>query len=173
MANYKELLQHINTFIFDYDGVLTDGSVITTNDGDALRISNVKDGYAMQLALKKGYRVAVISGARSESMMHRLKALQLTDIFLGIEKKLDTYHTYLQTCQLVPEQVLYMGDDIPDYEVMKEAGVSTCPADAAEEIRAVAKYISHFNGGKGCVRDVIEQVLKVQGKWMNDDAYHW
>ena len=173
MANYKELLKQINTFIFDYDGVLTDGSVITTNDGDAYRISNVKDGYALQLALKKGYKVAVISGAKSASMMHRLKTLQLTDVFLGIEKKQDTYRTYLQTNNLKPEQVLYMGDDIPDYEVMQEAGVPCCPADASEEIKSVAIYISHFNGGKGCVRDVIEQVLKVQGKWMNDDAYHW
>ena len=173
MANYKELLKHINTFIFDYDGVLTDGSVITTNEGDAYRISNVKDGYALQLARKKGYKVAVISGARSESMMHRMKALQLTDVFLGIEKKQDTFRDYLKTNNLNTEQVLYMGDDIPDYEVMLEAGVSACPADAAEEIKSVAKYISHFNGGKGCVRDVIEQVLKVQGKWMNDDAYHW
>ena len=164
MANYKELLKHINTFIFDYDGVLTDGSVITTNEGDAYRISNVKDGYALQLARKKGYKVAVISGARSESMMHRMKALQLTDVFLGIEKKQDTFRDYLKTNNLNTEQVLYMGDDIPDYEVMLEAGVSACPADAAEEIKSVAKYISHFNGGKGCVRDVIEQVLKVQGK---------
>ena len=173
MANYKENLKHINTFIFDYDGVLTDGSVITTNDGEAHRISNVKDGYALQLAWKKGYKVAVISGARSESMMHRMKALQITDVFLGVENKQLIFRNYLKENNLKPEQVLYMGDDIPDYEVMLEAGISTCPADAAEEIKSVAKYISHFNGGKGCVRDVIEQVLKVQGKWMNDDAYHW
>lgn len=173
MANYKELLKHINTFIFDYDGVLTDGSVITTNDGEAHRISNVKDGYALQLARKKGYKVAVISGARSESMMHRMKALQIEDVFLGIEKKQETYREYLKMNRLKPEHVLFMGDDIPDYEVMLEAGVSACPANAAEEIKSVAKYISHYDGGKGCVRDVIEQVLKVQGKWMNDDAYHW
>jgi len=173
MANYKEFLPSINTFIFDYDGVLTDGSVITTNDGEAHRISSVKDGYALQLAHKKGYRVAVISGARSDSMMHRMKALQIQDVFLGVERKLDVFREYLKKYGLKPEQVLYMGDDIPDYEVMLEAGVSTCPADAAEEIKSVARYISHFPGGKGCVRDVIEQVLKVQGKWMNDDAYHW
>jgi 3-deoxy-D-manno-octulosonate 8-phosphate phosphatase (KDO 8-P phosphatase) len=173
MGNYKELLKNINTFIFDYDGVLTDGSVITTNDGEAYRISNVKDGYALQLAWKKGYKVAVISGARSESMVHRMKALQITDVFLGVEKKQVVFREYMKDNNLKPEQILYMGDDIPDYEVMKEAGVSACPADAAEEIKSVANYISHFNGGKGCVRDVIEQVLKVQGKWMNDDAYHW
>ncbi|MEI7725384.1 MAG: HAD-IIIA family hydrolase [Bacteroidota bacterium] len=173
MANYKENLQHINTFIFDYDGVLTDGSVITTSDGEVYRTTSVKDGYALQLAWKKGYRVAVISGARSESMVHRMKALQITDVFMGVEKKQVTFRNYLKEHNLKPEQVLYMGDDIPDYEVMLEAGISACPADAAEEIKSVAKYISHFNGGKGCVRDVIEQVLKVQGKWMNDDAYHW
>jgi 3-deoxy-D-manno-octulosonate 8-phosphate phosphatase (KDO 8-P phosphatase) len=173
MGNYKELLKHINTFIFDYDGVLTDGSVITTNEGEAYRVTNVKDGYALQLAVKKGYRVAVISGARSESMLPRMKALSVSDVFMGVEKKLVTYRNYLREHDVKPEEVLYMGDDIPDYEVMMEAGVSTCPADAAEEIKSVARYISHFNGGKGCARDVIEQVLKIQGKWMNDDAYHW
>jgi len=173
MGNYKELLKHVNTFIFDYDGVLTDGSVITTNEGEAYRISNVKDGYALQLARKKGYKVAVISGARSESMLHRMKALQITDMFLGVDRKQEIFREYLRANDLKREMVLYMGDDIPDYEVMQEAGVSACPADAAEEIKSVASYISHFNGGKGCVRDVIEQVLKVQGKWMNDDAYHW
>lgn len=173
MANYKEQLREINTFIFDYDGVMTDGSVIMTSAGEAYRISNVKDGYALQLALKKGYRVAVISGAKSESMTQRLLTLQVTDVFMGVEKKLDVFRSYMEQHNLSKENILYMGDDIPDYEVMLEAGVATCPADAAEEIRAVSKYISHFNGGKGCVRDVIEQVLKVQGMWMNDDAYHW
>lgn len=173
MANYKEYLKHINTFIFDYDGVLTDGSVITTNEGEAYRISNVKDGYALQLARKKGYKVAVISGARSESLVHRMRALQITDVFMGVEKKQLTFRKYLKDNDLKPEHVLYMGDDIPDLEVMQEAGVSACPSDAAEEIKSVASYISHFSGGTGCVRDIIEQVLKVQGKWMNDDAYHW
>lgn len=173
MANYKEQLREINTFIFDYDGVMTDGSVIMTSAGEAYRISNVKDGYALQLARKKGYRVAVISGAKSESMTQRLLTLQVTDVFMGVEKKLDVFRSYMEQHNLLKENILYMGDDIPDYEVMLEAGVATCPADAAEEIRAVSKYISHFNGGKGCVRDVIEQVLKVQGMWMNDDAYHW
>ncbi len=173
MANYKELLKNITTFIFDYDGVLTDGGIITLNDGDPVRITNVKDGYALQLAKKKGYRIAVISGARSASMKHRLNALQITDVFLNVERKLEIYQQYIDSNHLTHAEVLFMGDDIPDYEVMKLAGVSSCPSDAAEEIRSVANYISHFNGGKGCVRDVIEQVLKVQGKWMNDDACHW
>lgn len=173
MSNYKELLRNINTFVFDYDGVLTDGSVIMTSEGEAYRISNVKDGYALQLAKKKGYRIAIISGANSESMTQRMKALQITDLFLGVEKKRQVFLEYLRINNIDPSQVLYMGDDIPDYEVMLEAAVPTCPADAAEEIKSVARYISHLEGGKGCVRDVIEQVLKVQGKWMNDDAYHW
>ncbi|MDP4281852.1 MAG: 3-deoxy-D-manno-octulosonate 8-phosphate phosphatase [Bacteroidota bacterium] len=173
MTSYKELLNSINTFIFDYDGVLTDGRIITLDDGEAYRTTNVRDGYALQLAIKKGYRVAVISGARADCMLHRLKALQITDIFLGIDNKIKVFHDYLKKNSLDSKHVLFMGDDIPDYEIMLAAGLPSCPADAAEEIRSVSKYISHANGGKGCVRDVIEQVMKVQGKWMNDDAYHW
>jgi 3-deoxy-D-manno-octulosonate 8-phosphate phosphatase (KDO 8-P phosphatase) len=173
MTNYKELLKNINTFVFDYDGVLSDGSVITLDDGEAYRTTNVKDGYALQLARKKGYRIAIISGAKADCMIHRLKALQISDIFLGCENKLETYLSYLRNNEIDTSSVLFMGDDIPDYELMLAAGLSSCPMDAAEEIKKVAKYISHFGGGKGCVRDVIEQVLKVQGKWMNDDAYHW
>ena len=173
MKNYKELLTRVNTFIFDYDGVLSDGSIITLDDGEAYRTTNVKDGYALQLARKKGYRVAVISGAKADCMLHRLSALNITDVFLGIENKLETFKNYIEENSIQPANVLFMGDDIPDYEVMLAAGIATCPADAAEEIKKISFYISHFNGGKGCVRDVIEQVLKVQGKWMTDDAYHW
>lgn len=173
MLNYKELLLKVNTFIFDYDGVLTDGTVLLMSNGDALRTANVKDGYALQLAIKKNYRIAIISGAYSESVKRRFEALRVDDVFLGVDKKIEVYYEYLKQHNLDPEHVLYMGDDIPDYEIMLKAGVPTCPADAAEEIKSVAKYISHFEGGRGCVRDVIEQVLKVQGKWMNDDAYHW
>jgi 3-deoxy-D-manno-octulosonate 8-phosphate phosphatase (KDO 8-P phosphatase) len=173
MTNYKELLKNINTFVFDYDGVLSDGSIITLDDGEAYRTTNVKDGYALQLARKKGYRIAVISGAKADCMIHRLKALQISDIFLGIENKLETFREYLKNNKIDPSHVLFMGDDIPDYELMLACGLSACPVDAAEEIKKVARYISHFSGGRGCVRDVIEQVLKVQGKWMNDDAYHW
>lgn len=173
MANYKAQLKHITTFIFDYDGVLTDGSVIMMPDGEALRISNIKDGYALQLAVKKGYNVAIISGARSASQEQRLKALRIQDVFLGIENKIETLNNYLASKNVDPSQVLFMGDDIPDYEVMLAVGLPTCPSDAAEEIRKIAKYISHHPGGKGCVRDVIEQVMKVQGKWMNNDAFYW
>jgi 3-deoxy-D-manno-octulosonate 8-phosphate phosphatase (KDO 8-P phosphatase) len=173
MSNYKEKLLKVNTFIFDYDGVLTDGSVILTSDGDALRTANVKDGYAMQLAIKKNYRIAIISGGYSESIKRRFDSLKVEDVFLGVDKKIDVYNQYLETHNLTKENVLFMGDDIPDYEIMQVAGVATCPSDAVEEIKRVATYISHQPGGHGCVRDIIEQVLKVQGKWMNDDAYHW
>ncbi len=173
MLNYKEKLLKVNTFIFDYDGVLSDGSLLLNSEGDALRTANVKDGYALQLAKKKNYRVAVISGGFSESMKRRFESLKIEDVFLGVEKKIEVYKQYLETHNLENENVLFMGDDIPDYEIMLTVGVPTCPADAAEEIKKAACYISHQSGGRGCVRDVIEQVLKVQGKWMNDDAYHW
>ncbi len=173
MSNYKEKLLKINTFIFDYDGVLTDGTVILTSTGDALRSANVKDGYALQLAVKKNYRIAIISGGFSESIKHRFDSLKIEDVFLGVDKKIDVYNQYLETNNLKSENVLFMGDDIPDYEIMLAAGVPTCPSDAVEEIKKAATYISHQAGGHGCVRDIIEQVLKVQGKWLNDDAYHW
>jgi len=173
MSNYKEKLLKVNTFIFDYDGVLTDGTVVLTSSGDALRTANVKDGYAMQLAVKKNYRIAIISGGYSESMLRRFESLNIKDVFLSVDKKIDVYNQYLETHHLQHENVLFMGDDIPDYEIMLKAGVPTCPSDAAEEIKRAATYISHQAGGRGCVRDIIEQVLKVQEKWMNDDAYHW
>lgn len=173
MSNYKENLVHITTLIFDYDGVLTNGVVLITNSGDQLRTGHVKDGYALQLAIKSGYRVAVISGGFSESMRHRCNALNLTDVFLGVENKLELFETYIAKNGLSAEEVLYMGDDIPDYHVMKRVGMPVCPADAAEEIKKISRYISHFPGGEGCVRDVIEQVMKVQGKWMTGNAFHW
>lgn len=171
--NYKAQLKQITTFIFDYDGVLTEGTIIMTELGEALRISNIKDGYALQLARKKGYRIAIISGARSNSMSHRLKTLNIQDIFLGVSDKLEVFHHYLRSEGITPSEVLFMGDDIPDFPLMKEVGMPTCPADAAEEIKRVAKYISHLPGGKGCVRDVIEQVMKVRGDWMTADACIW
>ena len=171
--NYKEKLHDIRTLIFDYDGVLTTGEVYIMPDGEALRGGHVRDGYAIQHAIKNGFRIAVISGGKSESMSHRLRMLKITDFFLGITDKLSTFQEYISSRQLNPEEVLYMGDDIPDYEVMKRVGLPCCPADAAEEIKAVSLYISHHRGGKGCVRDVIEQVMKLQGKWMNGNAFYW
>ncbi len=173
MTNYKELLKHITTFVFDYDGVLTQGIAILTENGEPLRTANVRDGYALQLAVKKGYNVAVISGGKSPSMQRRLFSLGVTDVFLGVEHKLEVFEQYIKTKNVGREEVVYMGDDIPDYHVMLQVAVPACPADAAEEIRAISKYISHYEGGKGCVRDIIEQVLKLQKNWMCDDAFKW
>ncbi len=171
--NYKEKLKHINTFIFDYDGVLTDGTVYPSVDGEMMRTANVKDGYALQLAVKKGYNVAIISGGKSESMTQRLKALNIQDVHLGVKNKMEVFHMYMKEKSLEKVQVLYMGDDIPDYHIMQEVGVATCPEDAVEEIKSISDYISHKEGGKGAVRDIIQQVLKVQGKWMDGEAFHW
>lgn len=173
MKNYKALLTKINTFVFDYDGVFTNGTIILQNTGEPLRTANVKDGYAIQLANKKGYRVVIISGGKSLSMTNRFKLLKINDVFLGVERKIEVFEKYLKDHNINVQNTIYMGDDIPDYEVMRKAGVACCPADAAEEIRSISHYISHQNGGEGCVRDIIEQVLKVQGKWMNEDAYLW
>lgn len=173
MANYKEKLNHITTFIFDYDGVLTDGKVFVINEHEQLRSSNVKDGYALQYAVKKGYRVAIISGGKSKTMTKRMNTLGVMDVFLGIENKIETFNKYLLDNNIAKEEVLYMGDDLPDYEIMLEVGVATCPKDSAQEIKLIADYISDINGGEGCVRDVIEQVLKLQDKWFHPDAFHW
>ncbi|HOX78356.1 MAG TPA: HAD-IIIA family hydrolase [Bacteroidales bacterium] len=173
MKNYKELLRHIKAFVFDYDGTLTDGTVILLDEGEPLRTANVRDGYAIQLAVKKGYQVVIISGGRSKSMSNRFRMLRVQHVFLGIEHKLETLRKFLEENGLEPENVLYLGDDIPDYHAMKYCGVAACPADAAEEIKSISHYISHYKGGEGCARDVIEQVLKVQGQWMNDDAFAW
>ncbi len=173
MNNYKELLSTINTFIFDYDGVFSGGTVFLKETGEPLRTANVKDGYAVQLAVKLGYRIVIISGGRSESVLNRFKLLNVKDVFLNAGNKLEVYKKFVTEHNLKPENVLYMGDDIPDYKVMKEVGVATCPADAAEEIKDIVHYISHQSGGQGCVRDVIEQVLKVQNKWLTEEAFQW
>lgn len=173
MSNYKSRLKAINTFIFDYDGVLTDGTVILQADGEALRTANVKDGYALQLAVKLGYNVAIITGGYSESMRKRFEALKIEDFFMGVANKLEVLHDYFEKKGIVADHALYMGDDIPDFHVMQEVGIACCPADASPEIKNISHYISIKNGGKGCVRDIIEQTLKVQDKWMTDDGFKW
>ncbi|MEI6346940.1 MAG: HAD hydrolase family protein [Bacteroidota bacterium] len=173
MINYKEALIDITTIMFDFDGVLSDGKVFVMPDGEQLRMSSVRDGYALQLAVKKGFRVVIISGGRSESMMKRFAALNVSDVFLGVSNKKEVFEKYLLDNQLTTNEVLYMGDDIPDYEVMKLARIATCPANASEEIKAISHYISKYNGGEGCARDIIEQVLKIHQKWFDKDAFHW
>ena len=171
--NYKAKLHEIKAFVFDYDGVISDGNIWSANDTIIVRSGNVKDGYAMQYALRKGYLIAILSGGSSDSIRSRMKMLGVEDVYLGSHRKKEIFEDFLKDKQLLPEQVLYVGDDIPDYDVMRLAGVSACPADAAEEIKAVADYISHKNGGCGCVRDVIEQVLRLQGQWFHEDAKAW
>lgn len=166
--SYKEYLKHITTFLFDVDGVLTDGTISLTTSGEMLRTMHTKDGYAMKTALLAGYKICIISGGSNEGVRMRLQGLGITDVYLGAHNKIEQFKTYLDANNIKAENVLYMGDDIPDYPVMKLVGLPTCPQDAVPEIKAISKYISHKNGGQGCVRDVIEQVLKVQSKWNGD-----
>lgn len=164
--SYKELMNNINTFVFDVDGVLTNGTIHVLQNGELLRNMNIRDGFAMKAAIEKGYNVCVISGGSSEGVRTRLRNLGLYDIHLGVSDKVAIYQEYIDVNGIKPEQVLYMGDDLPDYWVMQKVGLPTCPQDAVPEIKKLSKYISHIKGGKGAVRDVIEQVMKVQGKWL-------
>ena len=173
MESFLNKLKNISTFIFDVDGVLTDGSVYVTESGEQFRQFNIKDGYALQLAVKCGYNVCAISGSRSKIAIHRLNSLGVEDVYVGAHNKAGNFSTYLEAKHVGPASVLYMGDDITDLSAMNLAGLAVCPADAAEEIKAISQYISPFPGGKGAVRDVIEKVLKVQGKWMSEQAYSW
>ncbi|MEN8885904.1 MAG: HAD-IIIA family hydrolase [Winogradskyella sp.] len=163
--SYKELLTDITTFIFDVDGVLTDGTITVTTDGEMLRTMNIKDGFALKTAIDAGYNMCIISGGSNEGVRKRLAGLGIKDIYLGAHNKIEQLDAYLNKNNIKKSQVLYMGDDIPDYPVMILAGLPCCPQDAVPEIKAISKYISHKNGGKGAVRDVIEQVLKVHCKW--------
>lgn len=166
MKNFKERLQHVKGFAFDVDGVFTDGSVIIHSSGELLRSSNTRDGYAIQKAVEAGFPVAIITGGQSEAVGIRFKGLGVTDIYLNSNDKLDDLQDFRFKYGLELSEILYMGDDIPDYEVMQRVGFPTCPADAAPEIIELASYISNFGGGKGCVRDVIEQVLKLNSLWL-------
>lgn len=163
--SYKELMNDITTFIFDVDGVLTDGTVHVSQTGEMLREMNIRDGFAMKAAVESNYHVCIISGGSNEGVRIRLRNLGIKDIYLGSPDKVETFKEYCSIYNIKPEQVLYMGDDIPDYHVMKLVGLPTCPQDASPEIKEISNYISHKNGGKGAVRDVIEQVMKVQDKW--------
>lgn len=158
-------MNDITTFIFDVDGVLTDGKIRITQEGELLREMNIKDGYAIKTALEQGYAICVISGGKNEGVRARLRNLGVTDIYLGVADKVAAFEEYIDIYAIDPNTVLYMGDDIPDYHVMQKVALPTCPQDAVPEIKKVAKYISHVDGGKGAVRDVIEQVMKTQKKW--------
>lgn len=163
--SYKEIMPQITTFIFDVDGVLTNGMITITTTGELIRTMNIKDGYALKTAVDQGFKICIISGGSNEGVRSRLQNLGITDIYLGTHNKMKQFEEYIASNNLIPEEILFMGDDIPDYNVMKKVGLPSCPKDAVPEIQNISLYISQKKGGNGCVRDVIEQVLKVQGKW--------
>ena len=172
MINYD--LTKIKALFFDVDGVLSCETIQMSSDGEPMRTVNIKDGYAIQFAVKCGLHIAIITGGRTEAIRYRYEKLGVKDIYLGASVKIKQYDELLQKYDLKPEEVLYMGDDIPDFEVLKLVGLPCCPADAAPEIKSICKYISQREGGHGCGRDVIEQVLRAQGKWMTQgEAFGW
>lgn len=163
--NYKKTLRKITTFIFDVDGVMTNGNLFVSTDGELLRTMNVRDGYALKKAAYSGYNVCIISGGKNEGVRKRLENLGIKKVFLGIDNKVNTLNAYFKEHDINPETVTYMGDDIPDTHPMKLVGLPACPQDATPEVKSISSYVSHCNGGEGCVRDLIEQVLKSQQKW--------
>ena len=170
--NYKEGLNRITTFIFDIDGVITNGDILLYND-EIIRTLNSRDGYALQYANKMGYRILIISGGSSEEVKKRLLNVGAKEVVLNSRNKVDDYKALKAKYNLKDEEVMYMGDDIPDYQVMKMVGVSACPQDASVEIKSISDYQSPYNGGRHCVRDIIEQTLRNQGKWFSDQAFKW
>ena len=171
--SYKEYLEHITTFIFDVDGVLTDGTIQITSDGQMLRTMHTKDGYAMKAAIQQGYNICIISGGSNQGVKQRLNALGVTDVYLGVSDKVEQLDEYFDIYNIKSENAIYMGDDIPDIHVMKMVGLPCCPNDAVADIKELSLYVSHKEGGKGCVRDIIEQVMRVQGKWLkSEDAQY-
>jgi len=160
-----EKLKQITTFVFDVDGVLTNGKILITENGDQLRQYNIKDGYAIQLAMSKGYQVCIITGAKSKSVELRMQGLGIKNIYLGASYKVPLFEDFLSKTNLKREEIVYVGDDLPDQEIMEQVAISVCPADGVAEIKNCCNYLSPFNGGEGVVRDIIEKVLKVKGDW--------
>jgi len=173
MSDTIQLFHSVKAFIFDVDGVFTNGTVILNPGGGFMRSMNIKDGYAVQHAVKMGYDVAIITGGYSGMVRKRFRYLGVKDIYMRSASKIRDYNNFCKKRELNDDSVLYMGDDLPDYEVMKKVGLPCCPSDAAEEIKGISRYISSLKGGEGCVRDIIEQILRLHGKWMNSDAFLW
>ncbi len=166
--NVLELFKPVKTFVFDVDGVLTNSMLLILDDGQMARQMNIKDGYALQLAVKKDFRVVIISGGKSDAVKNRLEKLGIRDVFMQVENKKELLMEYVAKAGLRWDEILFMGDDIPDHASMQLCGLACCPADAATEIKQLAHYISPLNGGSGCARDVIEKVLKLNGQWDTD-----
>ena len=173
MSNLKESFSRVKAFAFDVDGVFTNGNVLLHPGGEYVRMMNIKDGYAVQYCIKAGYPVAIITGGFSRMVKKRFVYLGVKDIYMRSTNKTEAFEVFRKKYGLLAENILYMGDDIPDFEVMTQSGIPVCPSDAAEEIKEIAVYISHQRGGEGCVRDVVEQVLRLHGKWMKDGAFLW
>jgi len=172
MINYD--LKKIRAIIFDVDGVLSAETITLHPDGEPMRTVNIKDGYAIQLAMKLGLRIVILTGGKTESVRQRYRGLGVEDVYMGCAVKVKTYDEFLAKYNLTDDEVMYMGDDVPDYEIMQRVGCAVCPADACPDIKAISCYVSHLRGGYGCGRDVIEQVLRAQGKWlMNAKAFGW
>jgi 3-deoxy-D-manno-octulosonate 8-phosphate phosphatase (KDO 8-P phosphatase) len=173
MPDIKKNMLAVKAFVFDVDGVFTNGAVMLHPGGEFIRMMNIKDGFAVQHAVKMGYPIAVITGGFSKMVRKRFVALGVKDIFMKCSSKMSAFEIFLAKYNMAPSDILCMGDDLPDYEIMKKAGFPTCPSDAASEIIELSLYISDKKGGEGCVRDIIEQVLRVQGKWTNDFSFVW
>ena len=160
------VLENIKCFVFDVDGVLTDGMTLALEGGEQVRAFNIKDGYGIERALLAGFHVAIISGGNQLGVRKRLEFLKIKHIYLGVKNKVDMLTQLCEEIGVKQEEILYVGDDLPDYEVMQLVGIPCCPADAVNDIKEIAKYVSDKNGGHGCVREVIEMVMRKQGKWM-------
>jgi 3-deoxy-D-manno-octulosonate 8-phosphate phosphatase (KDO 8-P phosphatase) len=173
MAFFKEELTKVKAFIFDVDGVLSATTQVLTPDGETIRTSNLKDGFAMMYAIRIGFPVCVITGGKTIEVIKRCEKIGIKDLYTGSLKKLPSLYDFLEKHNLSADDVMYMGDDLPDYPAMKVVGVPVCPNDAAPEIKAISHYISDKNGGEGCVRDVLEQVLRSQGKWIDCETMNW
>jgi 3-deoxy-D-manno-octulosonate 8-phosphate phosphatase (KDO 8-P phosphatase) len=173
MSSINYDLRQIKGFVFDVDGVLSPDSIPLHPSGEPMRIINTKDGYAMQLAAKQGFQLGIITGGDTLAVRKRFENLGFRYVYLKAKRKIEEFTDFLAQTHLKPEEICYVGDDLPDYEIMKIVGLPACPADAVPEIKTIAKYISPKNGGLGVARDIIEQVLKVQDKWMKADAFGW
>lgn len=173
MAFFKEELTKVKAFVFDVDGVLSAATQVLSQDGETVRTSNLKDGFALIYAIKMGYLICVITGGKTIDVLKRCEKIGIKDVYAGSLKKLPCLYHFLEKNNLKADEVMYMGDDLPDYPVMKIVGVPVCPRDAAQEIKDISHYISDKNGGEGCVRDVLEQVMRAQGKWINPEKMNW
>jgi len=173
MAFFKEELKNVKGFVFDVDGVLSLTVQVLAADGETIRTPNIKDGFALMAAVRSGYKICVITGGKTVEVINRCKKVGIRDVYMGSLDKMPGFNDFLLKNNLSASEIVYMGDDLPDYQPMMNAGIPVCPKDAVPEIKAISKYISDRKGGEGCVRDIIEQVMRAQGKWINPEEMNW